>query len=106
MDRSDSARMTRQLCEVLLSLRDPEETLLFLQDLCTPKEVEYMAQRVEAARLLMHGLTYQEVTDRISISSATLTRVSKCLRADLGYRRVLSRLDDTSEKSCKEESPA
>ena len=83
--------MTRQLCEVLASITDAKEILLFLEDLCTAKEIDYMAQRVEAARLLMEGKTYQEVTDRISISSATLTRVSKCVKADLGYRKVLSR---------------
>jgi len=83
--------MTKQLYEVLASLTSPEEVCLFFADLCTPKEVEYMAQRVEAARLLMAGLTYQEVTERINISSATLTRVSKCVKAEHGYRRVLQR---------------
>ena len=88
---SGDARLTRQLCEVLASVTDPKEILLLLEDLCTAKEIEYMAQRVEAARLLMEGNTYQEVTDRISISSATLTRVSKCVKADLGYRRAMRR---------------
>lgn len=91
MATSGDPQLTRQLCEVLVSLNDPKEAMLFLEDLCTAKEIEYMAQRVEAARLLMEGKTYQEVTDRISISSATLTRVSKCVKAELGYRRVLRR---------------
>ena len=91
MDNANEKHLTDQLCAVLASLADAEEVRLFLEDLCTAKEVEYMAQRVEAARLLMSGLTYQEVTERISISSATLTRVSKCVKADHGYQRVLRR---------------
>lgn len=91
MDRSNDRRLTKQLCEVIASLNNAEETALFLRDLCTEKEIEYMAQRVEAAILLMRGKTYQEVTEQISISSATLTRVSKCVKAKRGYFRVLGK---------------
>jgi TrpR-related protein YerC/YecD len=99
MDANEK-RLTDQLCEVLASLTDAEEVRLFLADLCTVKEVNYMAQRTEAARLLMEGLTYQEVTERINISSATLTRVSKCVKADHGYGRVLRRY--TEKKNAEE----
>lgn len=74
---------------------------MFLQDLCTLKEIEYMAQRVESAKLLMDNMTYQEVFKRVNISSATLSRVSKCVKYNTGYTSVLSRF--FAEKGSEEE---
>ena len=98
----DSNALIRQLYQVLASLQSEEEAALFLQDLCTFKEIEYMAQRVESARLLMDNMTYQEVFKRVNISSATLSRVSKCVKYNTGYTRVLTRF---FEKKETEEQP-
>ena len=87
----DNHTLNQQLYQVLASLQSAEEAELFLQDLCTLKEIEYMAQRVESAKLLMDNITYQEVFKRVNISSATLSRVSKCVKYNTGYTSVLTR---------------
>lgn len=85
----ESNHLIEQLYEVIAGLKTKEEVALLLDDLCTYKEIEYMAQRIEAARLLLDGHTYNEVTDEVNISSATLSRVSKCVKYKEGYRKLL-----------------
>ncbi len=83
--------LIEQLYHLIANLQSKEDVALLLDDLCTYKELEYMAQRVEAARLLLDGRTYNEVTERVNISSATLSRVSKCVKYKEGYRKLLPR---------------
>src|SRR5713226_1559895 len=82
-----------QLCRALLTLKTVEECYRFFEDVCTIGEVKAMAQRLEIARLLYTGHTYDEVTQRTHASSATTSRVRRFLEygAD-GYRLVLARL--------------
>lgn len=81
-----------RLYEVLAGISDARECAAFLEDLCTHKEIEQMAQRVKAAELLLDGKTYAQVIAETDISSATLSRVSRCIRyGDGGYRRVLKK---------------
>lgn len=82
-----------QLCRALLSLQKVEECYRFLEDLCTINEVKTLASRLEVARLLHAGMTYDEVGRRTGVSSATISRVRRFLEygAD-GYRIVLRRL--------------
>ena len=61
-----------------------------LEDLCTRKEVEQMAQRFRAARLLMEGKTYTQVIEQTNIPSATLSRVSRCVQYGEGYRKFVT----------------
>ncbi len=61
----------------------------FLEDLCTRKEVEQMAQRLRAANLLAQGKTYTQVIEQTNISSATLSRVSRCVQYGEGYRKFV-----------------
>ena len=79
----------QDLCKVLCSITNEKECLDFLQDLCTQKEMENMAERVYAAKLLMEGNTYAQVMENASISSATLSRVSRSLQYGKGYKKVL-----------------
>ena len=79
----------QDLCKVLCSITNEKECLNFLQDLCTQKEMENMAERVYAAKLLMEGNTYAQVMENASISSATLSRVSRSLQYGKGYKKVL-----------------
>ena len=74
---------------LILSLKTPEDCALLFEDLCTYKEVEQMVQRVYAAKLLMQGKTYEEVIKETDISSATLSRVSKCVKYGKGYNKLL-----------------
>lgn len=78
-----------ELYKALISLKTEEDCKIFLADLCTYKEVEQMAQRVSAAKLLINGDTYEEVIKKTKISSATLSRVSKCVKYGEGYNKIL-----------------
>ena len=77
------------LCKVLCSITNEKDCKEFLQDLCTQKEMENMAERVYAARLLLEGNTYAQVMENSSISSATLSRVSRSVQYGKGYKKVL-----------------
>ena len=87
--RKVSEEMEEDLYRVLVSLGSVEDCRALLEDLCTRKEVEQMAQRIRAARLLKEGKTYQQVIAETDISSATLSRVSRCLQYGSGYRKLL-----------------
>ncbi len=80
-----------ELFELIASLETAEECKLLFEDLCTFKEIEQMAQRITAAKLLMEGKTYQQVIDVCDISSATLSRVSRCVRYGEGYNKFLKK---------------
>ena len=77
------------LCQLLADIQNPEDIRALLDDLCTRKEVENMAERVFAAKLLMAGNTYNQVMAQADISSATLSRVSRCVQYGNGYSRLL-----------------
>ena len=79
----------QDLCKVLCSITNEKDCKEFLQDLCTQKEMENMAERVYAARLLLEGNTYAQVMENTSISTATLSRVSRSVQYGKGYKKVL-----------------
>lgn len=79
----------RQLYTLLAEIQDPEDIRLLLEDLCTIKEVENMAERCAAAKLLLEGKTYTQVMEQCRISSATLSRVSRCVQYGKGYHKFL-----------------
>ena len=78
-----------ELYRLIADIRDPEDIRILLEDLCTHKEVENMAERVFAAKLLMEGNTYNQVMAQADISSATLSRVSRCVQYGRGYSKLL-----------------
>lgn len=82
--------MVMKLFEVLARIESEEDFKAFFEDLCTYAEIEKMEQRVECAQLLLGGDTYNRIIEKTDISSATLSRVSRCLRhGSGGYSRVL-----------------
>lgn len=85
----DINKMIDELNTVLTGITSKEEMSLLLDDLCTYKEIEQMAQRICSARLLMEGKTYSQVIAETDISSATLSRVSKCVKLGKGYTSVI-----------------
>ena len=97
MERTPSHERIDQLCRLLADIRNPEDISALLEDLCTRKEVENMAERVFAARLLMEGNTYNQVMAQANISSATLSRVSRCVQYGSGYSRLLKRDEKNGE---------
>lgn len=82
--------LLEELYEVILKIDNIEDCKNFFSDLCTYKELEQMAQRVKAAKLLMSGKTYSQVIAEVEISSATLSRVSRCVQLGQGYVKVLA----------------
>ncbi|MBQ9843060.1 MAG: TrpR-related protein YerC/YecD [Oscillospiraceae bacterium] len=79
----------QHLYQTILNLESEEACAAFFEDLCTNKEVEQMAERAYAARLLMEGKTYSQIIAQADISSATLSRVSRCVQYGKGYSSVL-----------------
>ncbi len=82
----------RELAAAMASLRDGEEALRFLRDLCTVNELREFAARWELARLLDEGVSYHDISEQTGASSATISRVNQWLRYGRdGYRLVLDR---------------
>ena len=68
------------LFDAILSLEDKEECYRFFEDVCTISELHSMAQRYYVATLLDQNMTYQEIEDSTNVSTATISRVNKCLK--------------------------
>lgn len=84
-----------RLFDVIQNLESREACYAFFSDLCTIKELQDMAQRLDTAILLHQGHSYQTITQRVGISTATIGRVSKCLNYGAGgYRAALEKLSE------------
>ena len=82
-----------QLFEAILSLETPQECYAFFEDICTINEMQSIAQRWEVARLLEQNVTYNEIAASTGASSATISRVNRCLHYGAGgYQTVLEKL--------------
>ena len=91
MENADKQQRLAELYRLIADIHDPEDIQALFDDLCTRKEVENMAERVFAARLLLEGNTYNQVMAKADISSATLSRVSRCVQYGSGYSRLLKK---------------
>lgn len=92
-------RQSEQLFKAILSLQNVEECYSFFEDLCTMKELADMTQRVFAARMLLGGATYEQIVKEVEISTATISRINRCIQyGNGGYKTVLSRLQKEEEK--------
>jgi len=80
--------------KAILLLNSVEECEKFFEDTCTVKEVIEMSQRLKVAKMLNDGKSYVEVVKETGCSSATISRVSKCLQNDGGYRMIINRLKE------------
>jgi len=91
---------THELARAVAGLRDEDEALRFLRDLCTVNELRELGQRWHVARLLADGISYHEIRERTGASSATISRVNQWLRYGRdGYRDVLARMAGAGEAS-------
>lgn len=83
-----------ELLEVILSLKDMDECRAFFSDLCTMKELISLSQRLQVAKHLLRGETYDEIRSQVPVSSSTITRISTELQfGSGGYRAALCRED-------------
>lgn len=90
--------------DAILSLKTREECDKFFDDICTIAEIKSLVQRLQVAVLLNEGKTYSEITSKANVSTATISRVNRCLEygAD-GYKTVLSRISiNNNEKKDNE----
>lgn len=87
------------LFEAILSLKTLDECYKFFEDACTIKEILDIAQRLKAAKMLRGGKNYMEVCAETGMSSATISRVSRCLEYGTGgYDLAITRLEEKDEK--------
>ena len=88
------------LFDAILSLETREECYDFFEDLCTAKEISDMAQRLEAAKLLLDGSTYEQIVKTVEISTATISRINRCIQYGTGgYRQTIERCAKSSSNA-------
>lgn len=97
----------RMLLNALVSLDDARTAYALLQDLCTPRELEDISQRLQVARMLDAGISYANIQSATGASATTVARVARCLKyGPGGYRAVLDTLpaltDEEEDTSCRE----
>lgn len=89
-----------ELFEAVLTLEDVEDCYRFFEDICTINEIHAIAQRLQVAKMLSEKKTYNEIESVTGASTATISRINKCLiyGAD-GYKRVLARMKEKNIES-------
>ena len=86
------------LFDAILSLETREECYDFFEDLCTVKEISDMAQRLEAAMLLLDGSTYEQIVKTVEISTATISRINRCIQYGTGgYRQTIEKVREKQQ---------
>ncbi len=97
-ENEEQERLISQLVRATLMLENEEEVRCFLGDLLTRQELISFSKRLEAARLLRRGATYQEVRSKVEISNTTITRINTFLQyGEGGYGAILDRLEEKTE---------
>ena len=83
-----------RLVKAVLQLETEDECFSFFEDICTIKEIQDMSQRLHVAEMLNQNKSYTEISKETGASTATISRVNKCLNyGSDGYRRILEKLD-------------
>lgn len=101
MKTTDPKRAT--LAKAILSLTNEEECFELLEDICTLKETDDMANRFQIAMLLYEGKTFIDVENLTGASSATISRVNRCLKHGSGYRKIIERILEESDGETHED---
>lgn len=90
---------TETLFKAILSLKTVDECYAFFEDLCTMKELADMTQRLQAAQMLLAGATYEQIVKEVKISTATISRINRCIQyGSGGYQQVIKRLPPKKQK--------
>ncbi|MGY4691132.1 YerC/YecD family TrpR-related protein [Salibacterium sp. K-3] len=88
-----------QLFRAILSLQSVEECYEFFDDLCTINEIQSLGQRLEVARMLQHGHTYHKIETETGASTATISRVKRCLNfGNDSYQMTLDRVREQEKQ--------
>ena len=92
------------LAEAMLTLGTRDEALAFFEDIFTVHELQAVAQRLAVAQLLRQRVTYQEIAERTGASTATISRVNRCLSYGAGgYQTVLTRMEQNGQTDTNNE---
>ncbi len=92
-------RSIDNLFKVISGINTVKDCYAFFEDLCTIKEIQDMAQRLETAILLSKGENYQNISQKVGVSSATISRVNRCLNyGSGGYRAAIREISARNEK--------
>ena len=91
--------LTDRLFETILGLNSIDECYAFFEDLCTVNEIRDMSQRLEVARLIDMGLSYNQIFEKTGVSTATIGRVKKCVDyGEGGYQAAIERFKKAEDK--------
>lgn len=86
--------LTDKFFQAIMNIESKEECARFFEDICTIKEIQDMSQRLEVAFLLNEGKSYQEVLAKTGVSTATISRVNKCLNyGSGGYKEAIDKFN-------------
>ncbi|WP_125152881.1 YerC/YecD family TrpR-related protein [Clostridium rectalis] len=86
------------LCDAILTLKTKEECYRFFDDICTINEIQALSQRMQVAKMLNEKRTYQDICSITGASTATISRVNRCLNyGSEGYNLVLKRLEGNNK---------
>lgn len=95
-------KATDALFDAILTLETREECYHFFEDLCTVKELSDMAQRLQVAKFLLDGSTYEQIVKTTEISTATISRINRCIQyGSGGYRETIEKAH-TAEKASEQ----
>ena len=98
--RSHFTAQEMAFVNAILSLKTKEECISFLEDICTIKEIQDLSQRLEVALLLDEGNNYLDISKRAKVSTATISRVSRCLNyGEGGYRMAIERIKESQSNN-------
>ena len=90
------------LFEIILHLKTKEDCYDLFEDMCTIREMKDMSQRLQVAIMLDQGMNYQEVSEKTGVSSATISRVNRCLNyGSGGYRKAIDYINGKDNKKVK-----
>jgi len=99
LSRNIKDKFTEQLFEAILKLKNKEECYNFFQDIATIGEIKALGQRLEVARMLKEGYTYDHIVAETGVSTATISRVKRSLEyGEDGYNLILKRLNQNQDK--------
>ena len=94
MNKKIKTEAVDKLFEAILSLESKEECYSFFEDLCTVNELLSLSQRYEVAKMLREKKTYLEIAEKTGASTATISRVNRCLKyGSDGYAAVIPRIE-------------
>ena len=99
MNKKIKTEAVDHLFEAILCLESKEECYSFFEDLCTVNEIQAIAQRMEVAAMLSEKRTYVEIAEKTGASTATISRVNRCLHYGTdGYKLAIDRVKAKKEQ--------